>query len=242
LQSGKAVAVEVPVSLSSRASSYTGVQPPETSPGLFQEPACAGFYRRSGKRAVDICASLVALIALSPLFLVLAILIKLTSRGPVFYRQNRVGRDARIFRILKFRSMVVDADRQGLGITAAEDERVTPFGKFLRELKLDETPQFWNVLKGDMSLVGPRPELPSYVAHYTPEQLRVLSVKPGITDIASIRYRHEEKLLKRSADPDELYRHLILPKKLALNLQYIHCMSLALDLKLILETLRSIAL
>jgi len=232
------------VSLSSRASSYTEVQPPQTDhpPGLFREPACPGFYRRIGKRAVDICGSLLALITFSPLFLVLAILINLTSRGPVFYRQNRVGRDARIFRILKFRSMVEDADRQGPGITAAEDERVTPFGKFLRELKLDETPQFWNVLKGDMSLVGPRPELPSYVAHYTPEQLGVLSVKPGITDIASIRYRHEEKLLKRSADPDELYRHLILPEKLALNLQYIHRMSLALDLKLILETLRSIAL
>ena len=154
------------------------------------------------------------------MFLVIAVVVKLTSRGPVFYRQNRVGRDARIFRILKFRTMVVDADRQGLGITTAGDERVTPFGKILRELKLDEMPQLWNVLKGDMSLVGPRPELPSYVAQYTPEELRVLSVTPGITDIASIRYRHEEKLLEGSNDPDELYRRLVLPHKLALNLEY----------------------
>jgi lipopolysaccharide/colanic/teichoic acid biosynthesis glycosyltransferase len=148
-------------------------------------------------------------------FLVIAVVVKLTSRGPAFYRQNRVGRDARIFRILKFRTMVVHADRPGLGITTAGDERVTPFGKILRGLKLDEMPQLWNALKGNMSLVGPRSELPSYVARYAPEQLRVLSVTPGITDLASIRYRHEEKLLEGSNDPDELYRRLVLPHKLA---------------------------
>ena len=231
------------MAVSPSTSSYTETRPPQPdlSPELFQEPRRIGFYRRFGKRAVDVCASVVTLIALLPVFLVIAILVKLTSRGPVFYRQNRVGRDARIFRILKFRSMVVDADRRGLGITTAEDERVTPFGKILRELKLDETPQLWNVLKGDMSLVGPRPELASYVAQYTPEQLRVLTVKPGITDIASIRYRHEERLLERSADPDELYLRLVLPHKLTLNLEYIDRMSFAFDLKLILQTLRSIA-
>jgi lipopolysaccharide/colanic/teichoic acid biosynthesis glycosyltransferase len=199
-----------------------------------------GFYCRVGKRAFDISVSLLGLLVLAPLFLFLAIIIKLTSRGPVFFMQNRVGRDARIFRIVKFRSMVVDAERQGLGITTADDERVTPVGKILRDLKLDELPQLWNVLKGDMSLVGPRPELPSYVAMYTPEQLRVLTVQPGITDAASIRYRHEEEALKGNADPHEFYRSVVLPHKLALNRDYIEDISFRHDLKLILQTLQSI--
>jgi lipopolysaccharide/colanic/teichoic acid biosynthesis glycosyltransferase len=199
-----------------------------------------GFYRCFGKRAFDFCVSSVALVLLSPLFALIAIAIKIGSRGPVFFAQKRVGRDAQIFRMLKFRSMAVDADQRGPGITVAGDERVTPIGKILRELKMDELPQLWNVLKGEMSLVGPRPELPSYVAQYTLEQLRVLSVCPGITDIASIRYRHEEKVLERSSNPDDFYRSVILPHKLSLNLDYVEHMSFSFDLRLILETLLSI--
>lgn len=206
----------------------------------FSNPARRGFYARFGKRAFDLFVSLLALAVLSPILLIIAAIVKLTSSGPVFYRQNRVARDARIFQIMKFRSMTADAERRGRGITVGGDERVTPAGRILRGTKLDELPQFWNVVKGDMSLVGPRPEIPSYVALYTAEQLGVLSVAPGITDIASIHYRHEEKLLEGSPDPDELYRRVILPHKLSLNLQYIERMSFALDLKLIAQTIRSI--
>lgn len=206
----------------------------------FSNPERRGFYARFGKRAFDLFVSLLALAVLSPILLIIAAIVKLTSSGPVFYRQNRVARDARIFQIMKFRSMTADAERRGRGITVGGDERVTPAGRILRGTKLDELPQFWNVVKGDMSLVGPRPEIPSYVALYTAEQLGVLSVAPGITDIASIHYRHEEKLLEGSPDPDELYRRVILPHKLSLNLQYIERMSFALDLKLIAQTIRSI--
>jgi lipopolysaccharide/colanic/teichoic acid biosynthesis glycosyltransferase len=207
---------------------------------LFPRQTRNSFYRKWGKRAFDFCASLVALILLSPVFLLIAILVKLSSAGPVLFRQKRVGRDAQIFRILKFRSIMIDDDQQGLEITAAGDERVTPIGKFLRKSELDTLPQLWNVFKGEMSLVGPRPELPSYVAQYTFEQLRVLSVWPGITDLASIHYRHEEKPLETSADSDEFYRNVILPHKLALNLEYVDQMSFALDLRLVLRTLCSL--
>ncbi len=206
----------------------------------FSNPHRHGFYARFGKRAFDLFISLLALIVLSPVLLAIAVLVKLTSAGPILYKQNRVGRDARIFQIIKFRSMRVDADRHGWGITVAGDERVTRAGRVLRETKLDELPQLWNIVKGDMSFVGPRPEIPSYVALYTREQLGVLSVAPGITDIASIRYRHEEKVIERSSNPDQFYRRVILPHKLSLNLQYIEQMSFSLDLKLIAQTLRSI--
>lgn len=199
-----------------------------------------GFYCRFGKRALDVLISLAALVVLSPLFLLAALLVKLTSEGPVFYRQNRVGRDARIFQILKFRSMAVDADQQGWGITVGGDERVTRFGQIMRDLKIDELPQLWNVLHGDMSLVGPRPEIPSYVAVYSRQQLAVLSVRPGITDPASIRYRHEERVLAGSTDPEEFYRRVVLPHKLTLNLEYIDQVSFSRDIRLILQTARSI--
>jgi lipopolysaccharide/colanic/teichoic acid biosynthesis glycosyltransferase len=217
------------------------ILPRQTDPCLGPSSGKRGFYCRFGKRAFDFCVSLFALLLLAPLFGLLAIAVKLSSPGPVFFRQKRVGRDAQVFQMLKFRSMVLDADQRGWGITVAGDERVTPIGRILRELKLDELPQLWNVLKGEMSLVGPRPELPSYVAQYTFEQLRVLSARPGITDIASIRYRHEEKMLERSAHPEDFYRNVILPHKLALNLDYIERMSFSLDLRLILQTLRAIA-
>jgi lipopolysaccharide/colanic/teichoic acid biosynthesis glycosyltransferase len=133
--------------------------------------------------------------------------------------------------------MVVDADKKGPDITSSGDARVTPLGRMLRKLKIDEFPQLWNVLIGEMSLVGPRPELPRYVSNYNQEQRQVLSVRPGITDLASIRYRHEEEILSRSEDPEDYYRNVVLPHKLKLNLEYIQKMSLILDSKLILQTL-----
>jgi len=215
-------------------------QPPRHSLDPMHAPPRRGFYCGFGKRAFDLVVSALALVILSPLLLSIAILVKLSSPGPIFYKQNRVGRYARIFRILKFRSMTPDAERDGWGITIAGDERVTRIGRILRDTKLDELPQLWNIVKGEMSLVGPRPEIPSYVALYTTEQLGVLSVAPGITDIASIHYRHEEKVLEHSANPDDFYRRVVLPHKLSLNLQYIRQMSFGLDLKLIFQTLRSI--
>jgi lipopolysaccharide/colanic/teichoic acid biosynthesis glycosyltransferase len=198
------------------------------------------FYAKHGKRALDVFASAVGLIALSPVFLLAACCIKLMSCGPVFYRQVRLGKNGRQFRILKFRSMVVDATERGLGITASGDHRITAIGRILRRYKIDELPQLCNVLRGDMSLVGPRPELPVYVDRYTPQQYEVLSVRPGITDPASLFYRDEERLLQESPDPERLYCETILPHKLALNLEYIANVSLANDILLMLSTIKSL--
>jgi lipopolysaccharide/colanic/teichoic acid biosynthesis glycosyltransferase len=186
---------------------------------------------------VFLCA--IGLLMLSPVFVIIACCIKLTTLGPVFYRQIRTGREGREFQILKFRSMIVDASKRGPGITVSGDNRVTQVGRFLRRYKLDELPQLWNVLWGDMSLVGPRPELPVYVAGYTPEQHVVLSARPGITDPASLAYRHEEELLSGHQNPEEFYRSQVLPDKLARNLSYIQSMSLKNDLRIILKTLAS---
>jgi lipopolysaccharide/colanic/teichoic acid biosynthesis glycosyltransferase len=197
-------------------------------------------YFRVWKRLIDVAASSVGLLLLSPLLVVTGILVKCTSRGPMLYWQDRVGRGGRHFRIAKFRSMEVDADKKGPDITSSGDSRVTPFGLVLRKLKIDEFPQLWNVLKGEMSLVGPRPELPRYVANYSQEQRRVLGVRPGITDLASIRYRHEEEILAQSEDPESFYRNVVLPHKLELNLEYIEKMSFLFDAKLIVQTLESL--
>jgi lipopolysaccharide/colanic/teichoic acid biosynthesis glycosyltransferase len=197
-------------------------------------------YCRLLKRLSDVVASSLGLVLLSPLMLVAGLLVKCTSRGPAFYRQTRVGRGGKFFRIAKFRSMVVDADKKGPDITSSGDPRVTRIGAVLRKLKIDELPQLWNVLVGDMSLVGPRPEIPRYVLDYDQEELRVLSVRPGITDPASIRYRHEEEILANSENPQEHYRTVVLPHKLALNLDYIRKMSFWFDVKLILQTIRYI--
>src|SRR5207245_11311 len=151
-----------------------------------------------------------ALVLLFPFLVVVGILVKYTSPGPVLYSQDRVGRGGKLFRIAKFRSMIAGADQKGPTITSSGDARVTRFGAILRKSKIDEIPQLWNVLKGEMSLVGPRPELPAYVASYAPEQRRVLCVSPGITDIASIRYRHEEGILGQSDNPDEYYRNVVM--------------------------------
>jgi lipopolysaccharide/colanic/teichoic acid biosynthesis glycosyltransferase len=196
-------------------------------------------YARYGKRALDVFLSVIGLLTLSPVLALIACCLKLSTPGPVLYRQLRVGQAGHPFHMIKFRSMVVDASSRGLGITVSKDNRVTPAGRFLRRYKLDELPQLWNVCFGEMSLVGPRPELPSYVARYTPEQRLVLSARPGITDPASLAYRHEEELLAAHHNPEAFYRSHVLPDKLARNLDYIQRISLKNDLRIILETLVS---
>jgi len=207
---------------------------------MNDRPSQSFFYRRSGKRALDFFAAFAGLLVLAPLLLLLAAAVKLGSRGSVLFRQNRVGRDHQVFKMWKFRSMVCDADKKGPLITASGDGRVTLLGRYLRRWKLDELPQLWNVLIGDMSLVGPRPELPFYVRNYNQEQLEVLSVRPGITDLATLEYRNEENILAASTDRERFYTEVVLPHKLELNLQYIRTMSLRLDLMVILMTLKLI--
>ena len=188
------------------------------------------------KRIFDLLVSALGLIILSPIFALIALLIRLMSPGPVFYRARRVGQGGREFTLYKFRSMVADADRRGPGITTAGDPRVTSIGRVLRRTKLDELPQLWNVLRGDMSLVGPRPEDPRYVALYTPEQRRVLDVRPGITSLASIEYRNEEAVL-HGPDWEQHYIHEVMPAKLAIDLRYVQRATLFTDLLIILRTL-----
>lgn len=172
-------------------------------------------------RFFDILFSFLGLIALSPLFIVLYVLIRLESKGGGFYSQERVGRNGVPFRLYKFRSMRVGSDRKGLITVGERDNRITRTGLFIRKYKLDELPQLWNVLKGDMSLVGPRPEVEKYTRFYTPEQRRVLSVRPGVTDWASIEYVDENRILGAAADPDRAYVDEIMPAKITLNMRYI---------------------
>ena len=192
------------------------------------------------KRLFDIVASGLGLICLSPLFVVLAVWIKCDSRGPVFYRQVRVGKDNRDFRLFKFRSMRPDSDRLGLITVGGHDPRVTRSGYYIRRYKLDEFPQLINVFKGDMSLVGPRPEVRKYVDMYTPEQMRVLSVRPGITSLASIRYRNENEILAKADDPDRCYIEKVMPDKLAIDLEYVDRATLWNDIRLIFSAFREI--
>ena len=189
------------------------------------------------KRIFDIVCSGLGLIILSPFLLFVAIRIKMGSDGPVFFKQIRVGEKGKEFKILKFRTMVVDAEKLGRQITVGNDNRITKIGAFLRKYKIDELPQLINVFKGDMSLVGPRPEVPRYVNMYTEEQRRVLDVKPGITDLASIRYRDENELLGKAENPDEFYINTIMPDKLALNMEYINKSNVFLDIYIILQTI-----
>ena len=188
------------------------------------------------KRLFDIVASGLGLLCLSPLFLILAVWIKCDTPGPVFYRQTRVGRYNRDFRLYKFRSMRIGADRQGLITVGGHDTRITRSGYFIRKYKLDEFPQLINVLVGDMSLVGPRPEVRKYVDLYTQEQMHVLDVRPGITDPASIRYRNENELLAQTADPDKYYIETIMPDKLRINLEYVANHSFWSDIVFIFKT------
>lgn len=188
------------------------------------------------RRVIDFTVAALGLLLISPLLGILALLIKLNSSGPIFYRGRRVGKDGEVFYLYKFRSMYVNADKQGPGITASGDSRITYIGSFLRRTKLDELPQLLNVLRGEMTLVGPRPEDPRYVALYTPAQRYILSVKPGITSAASLAYRHEEKLLA-GTNWETTYCTQVLPAKLAIDLNYLAKQTLFSDFWLILRTI-----
>ena len=188
------------------------------------------------KRLFDVIASGFGLIVLSPLFIILAIWIKLDSKGPVFYRQVRVGYKNKDFRIFKFRSMRVGADKGSLVTIGGHDPRVTRSGYFIRKFKFDELPQLINVFLGDMSLVGPRPEVRHYVDYWTPEQMHVLDVRPGITDPASIKFRNENELMEQAEDPEKYYIEVIMQEKIKLYLEYVEKHSFFYDLGLIFKT------
>ena len=188
------------------------------------------------KRTFDIIASGLGLIVLSPLFLILAIWIKLDSKGPVFYRQVRVGRNNKDFRIFKFRSMRVGADKGSLVTIGGHDPRITRSGYFIRKFKFDELPQLINVFIGDMSLVGPRPEVRHYVDYWTPAQMHVLDVRPGITDPASIKFRNENELMEQTEDPEKYYIEVIMQEKIKLYLEYVEEHSFFYDIALIFKT------
>ena len=189
------------------------------------------------KRLFDIFASAAGLLVLSPLFVLLAVLVKWGDGGPVFFRQQRVGQKGKLFWILKFRSMVLNAEKLGLSVTRDGDPRVTLVGRWLRKTKLDELPQLWNVLRGDMSLVGPRPEVPQYVNAYTEGQKRVLELKPGITDLATLEFRNEEELLRTAPDAERFYLEVCVPRKIELNLAYASNATVWRDVQIILQTL-----
>ena len=191
-------------------------------------------------RLFDILISFFGLLVLSPVLIIVALIIVIDDPGPVFYRQLRVGRYGRDFRIFKFRSMRVNADKAGLITVGDRDPRVTRAGYYIRKYKIDELPQLLNVLIGDMSLVGPRPEVRRYVDLYTDEQRRVLSVRPGITDYASIEYVDENRLLAASDDPDSTYIHEIMPAKIALNMRYINHPTLGEYLRILFLTAKAI--
>ena len=192
----------------------------------------------AAKRVLDFTVAALGLLLLAPLFVLIALAIKLDSPGSVFFAHARVGRYGRPFKVLKFRTMVQDAPKRGGAITAENDPRVTRVGKILRKTKLDELPQLWNVLKGEMSLVGPRPQVEQYVALWEPTlREKVLSVRPGITGLTQIRYRHEETLLAQQPDPETYYREVLLPLKLQSDAEYVDRRTLLYDLSLILRTL-----
>jgi lipopolysaccharide/colanic/teichoic acid biosynthesis glycosyltransferase len=190
------------------------------------------------KRTFDVLASSIGLLILSPFFVLIAVAVRLNSNGPVLYRAQRIGQHGRPFRLYKFRSMIAGADANGPGITAAQDNRITSVGRVLRRTKLDELPQLINVWRGEMSLVGPRPEDSRYVALYTPEQRAILKYRPGITSMASLKYRSEEQLLS-SPDWEQTYIHEVMPAKLALDLDYAQRANLLTDIWLILRTIIS---
>ncbi len=191
-------------------------------------------------RFCDIVLSCLGLLLLSPLFAVVAVWIVIDNPGPVFYRQMRVGKDGKDFGLLKFRSMRIGADKSSLITIGEHDSRITRAGYYIRKYKLDELPQLWNVLTGDMSLVGPRPEVRKYVDMYTDEQRQVLTVRPGITDYASIEYIDENRILAQAEDPDRTYIEEIMPAKIAMNMRYIEHQTLGEYLKIIFLTFAKI--
>lgn len=192
------------------------------------------------KRVFDIVFSLIGLVLASPIFLFLSIWIKLDSPGNIFYLQERIGKDFKPFKLYKFRSMYSGSDKKGLLTVGNKDKRITRSGYFIRKYKLDELAQFINVLIGDMSFVGPRPEVKKYVELYNDEQKKVLTVKPGITDYASIEFFNENELLEKSTNPEKTYIEEIMPHKLQLNLKYIEEQNLFVDIKIILKTIKRI--
>ncbi len=188
----------------------------------------------------DIIFSLIGLVIFLPLMAILSILIKKKDRGPVLHRGVRVGRDGNLFRMLKFRTMVMNAEKLGGPSTSEDDPRITKTGNLLRKFKLDELPQLINVLKGEMSFVGPRPEVPMEVKTYNDEEKRILTVKPGITDYASLTFHNEGEILKGSKDPHQAYREKIRPEKLRLGLKYVDSQSFRVDMKIIIQTLSTL--
>ena len=194
----------------------------------------------AAKRVFDIIASLVILIVTSPFFLLLALAIKLDSRGPVFYRQVRVGRYDRDFRIFKFRTMVQNADKIGLSLTVGRDPRITRVGRFIRKCRVDEFSQLLYVLSGSMSLVGPRPEVRRYVEAYRPAYMATLLVRPGITAPSSIAFKDEDRLLENSSDPERTYIEEVLPPKMKLNLDYLGHISVWGDVKILFQTVAAV--
>lgn len=192
------------------------------------------------KRLFDITASIIGIIILSPILLLISLFIVFESGFPILYKQKRVGKDNKDFFLLKFRSMNNGADKKGLLTIGEKDSRITRVGYYLRKYKLDELPQLLNVLTGNMSIVGPRPEVRKYVDLYSDEQKKVLSVKPGITDYASIEYTNENEILAKSTEPEQLYIEEVMPKKLFLNQKYIQEMGLITDIKIIFKTISKI--
>ncbi len=192
------------------------------------------------KRLFDLFFSFFGLIIISPLFLLISISIILNSKGGIFYKQFRVGKNNIDFKLLKFRSMFINSDKQGLLTIGSNDNRVTSVGLFIRKYKLDELPQLINILKGDMSFVGPRPEVRKYVDMYTQQQLKVLSVKPGLTDFASLEYFNENDILAKEQNPEECYIKIVMPAKIELNFKYIKNPTLLTDIILILKTIKKV--
>ena len=197
-------------------------------------------YLYIGKIIIDFFFAFIGVLLLVPVFMFLALLIKLTSKGPALFKQTRLGKNFKPFTLYKFRSMIIDAPKLGPGVTSADDPRITRVGKFLRKTKLDELPQLINVIKGDMSLVGPRPELTAYINEYKEEYRTVLSIRPGITDYAAIEFRDEENILNNYSDKEKAYLEIVLPKKITLYKKYINKISMVTDLKIILLTLKKI--
>ncbi len=189
------------------------------------------------KRLFDITASFFGIIILSPLLIFIGLWVGLSSKGGVFYKQIRVGKNNKDFKLYKFRSMRVNSDKQGLLTVGSKDSRITTAGYFIRKYKIDELPQLFNVLKGDMSFVGPRPEVRRYVDLYSEEQMKVLSVRPGITDPASIKYRNENDILSSASNPEEYYIQHIMPDKLKINIDYINTQTFIKDIKIIFQTI-----
>lgn len=219
---------------------------PESMKNEYTEQYCAllnkKWYSLAVKRIFDIAVSLVILVILSPFFLILAAAIKLDSKGPVFYRQVRVGRFNRDFKIFKFRTMIQNADQVGPPLTLGEDPRITRVGRLIRKLRLDEFSQILNVLGGSMSLVGPRPEVRKYVNAYTPEYMATLLIRPGITASSSIAFKDEDKILNAGGDPEKVYVEKILPPKMELNLQYLRNIGFWNDIKILFQTVGAVFL